>query len=136
MMPVLRSKNSNNNLALMTNDENFGEPFELNDEHFEMMRTAIGHLLPLFSNGSLSSIYFHHYTANIFSSILDQFPDQLFSVKFLYFDDFLPIHIIPSIVRWLCTQRDDAEPRIAIFLADWTQLYEAIREVLQNDFWI
>ena len=128
MMPAFVSNSGNTALYIVLTDK-FDDPV-LNEEDFTRMRTALRHLLPLFTNGSFSYFSFHSRTSSIFSFILHQFPQQLFSAKLICFRD-VTHTIVPSIVRWLCTKRTDGETRIAIisWINQGSLLYEAIREV-------
>jgi hypothetical protein len=132
-MPALVSSNHTKKILIIEPKAHEYDP-DPGDEELAITRTALGHLLPLFSNGSLTSISL---TSSLLGPIMDQCPEQLFSAKFLRLKD-VTLPIIPSIVRWLCTERADAEPRLAdvfdIRNLDYTtimvHIYEAIRQVL------
>jgi len=134
-MPALVSSNhTKKELSVESKDEDDPDP---SDKDLAITRTALGHLLPLFSDGSLASISFKSMTSSFLGSIMDQCPEQLFSIKLLRIAD-VTLPIIPSIVRWLCTERADGEPRLARVSVLWknddtifaVQVYEAIRQVL------
>jgi hypothetical protein len=128
LMPAFVSNHSNTALTIVLTDKLDGSV--PNEEYFTSMRTALRHLLPLFTNGSFSYFTFHSITSSsIFSFILHHFPQQFFSAKLISFYG-VAHTIIPSIVRWLCTKRTDAEPRIAIIFGfNRVRLLEAIQAV-------
>jgi hypothetical protein len=137
-MPAFVSSNRIQTELSVDPNENYNDPYP-SAKDLAITQTALDHLLPLFSNGSLSCISFCSRTSSLFGSILDQCPEQLFSIKLLCLDD-TTIPIIPSIVRWLCTERADGEPRLARVSFLWetndtnnifmVQIFETIRQVL------
>jgi hypothetical protein len=97
------------------------------------MRTALGHLLPLLTNG-IGRFDFYSDTGIHFPSILGQFPDLLFSVEKLFFSRITSEHqqqIVQPLSRWLSTPRADLQPRMATFYASINidNIVNSIREV-------
>jgi hypothetical protein len=97
------------------------------------MRTALGHLLPLLTNG-IGIFGFYSDTWIHFPSILDQFPDLLFSVEKLILSmrsSEQQQQIVQPFVRWLSIPRADLQPRMATFYTSINidNIVNSIREV-------
>ena len=93
-------------------DVNLDIIYDDDEDSFEASRTALGHLLPLFTRGieivSLQNI-------QLFYTIRDHFPTQFFDIKWLsinmQYDD-LAYNLIELLLRWLGTRRADGQPRV------------------------
>jgi len=103
-------------------------------EKEEQMRTALGHFQGLLSSG-IEAVLFNERTTLIFPSILQQFPDLLFSAKLLVLDQRIITYSDEDrqLVRWLGTERADGKPRMAVLYNTSTSvtadLIHDIREV-------
>jgi hypothetical protein len=125
--------------ALFADNFTLNISYELKYRPHLNLAPVLSHLLPIFSG--IGQMMFHEHSTPFFSTILDQNPAQILSAKFLMFyshgvyaaagDDLN--QLAPAIVRWLCTERADAEPRQATFIHTtetvYRQVNEGIREV-------
>jgi hypothetical protein len=71
------------------------------------MRTALHHLMPLFTGIERITFNLH-----LFQFIMYQFLEQLTSAKLLDLPEANEEEIAKPLVRWLCTERSDKEARI------------------------
>jgi hypothetical protein len=105
---------------------------ELESQQLEVLRTAVSLLMPLFSG--IGTICFSSGTSTLFPPILHQFPDQFLAANSLHLyvlaSDGDQQNVVRSFVHWLCTQREDAQPRMAVLCTNMrTRFVNSIREV-------
>jgi hypothetical protein len=89
----------------------------------DRMMTSLGHFLPLLRG--IESILFDNQSTKFFHTILRDFPDQINSTKLLVLrddDDSEEMFSLQRVYRqreqiadWLCTERGDGSPRMAVF---------------------
>jgi hypothetical protein len=119
-------------MQLLFRDVNLNVYFD--EESLEATRTALTHLMPLFSGDGIEYIKLNYGTIQLLPTIRDNFQAQYLGIKILVtnneagIDEFFELYL-----PWLNTRRADGQPRtlsMRYYNTSVVEILDRIRQVL------